>query len=378
MNFDPAKVPSPCYVVDETRLRENLAVIRSVIDRTGCKILLALKGFAMWRTFPVVREYLHGITASAVNEARLGREEFGAEVHAYAPAYSEQDIAELLPLVDHLVFNSVGQFHRYRDRVRAAERPISMGMRVNPEYSEVAVELYNPCRKRSRLGVRLADLEGQDLDGLDGLHFHTLCEQNSDTLERTLAVVVEKFSRFFPQLKWVNFGGGHHISRPDYDVDRLCRSIEDFQQRFPLAVYLEPGEAIALNSGVLVAGVLDLVENEIPIAILDTSATAHMPDVLEMPYRPEIVGAGKPGEKPHTYLLGGLTCLAGDDIGEYSFDQPLKIGDRLVFLDMAHYTMVKNTTFNGVRLPAIAFRRADGEIEVVREFGYEDFRNRLS
>ncbi|MCP5523977.1 MAG: carboxynorspermidine decarboxylase [Verrucomicrobiales bacterium] len=378
MNFDPATVPSPCYLVDEARLRRNLAVIRSVIDRTGCKILLALKGFAMWRTFPVVREYLHGVTASAVNEARLGREEFGAEVHAYAPAYSEQDITELLPLVDHLVFNSVGQFHRYRDRVRAAGRSISMGLRVNPEYSEVAVELYNPCRKRSRLGVRLAELEGQDLDGLDGLHFHTLCEQNSDTLERTLGVVVDKFSRFFPRLKWVNFGGGHHISRPDYDVDRLCRTIDAFKQRFPLEVYLEPGEAIALNSGVLVASVLDLVENEVPIAILDTSATAHMPDVLEMPYRPEIVGAGKPGEKPHTYLLGGLTCLAGDDIGQYSFDQPLQIGDRLVFLDMAHYTMVKNSTFNGVRLPAIAFRRADGEIEVVREFGYEDFRNRLS
>lgn len=378
MNLDPAQVPSPCYVVDETQLRRNLAIIRSVIDRTGCKILLALKGFAMWRTFPIVGEYLHGVTASAVNEARLGRAEFGREVHAYAPAYSERDIAELLPLVDHLVFNSVGQFHRYRDTVRAASRPISMGLRVNPEYSEVAVEIYNPCRKRSRLGVRLADLEGQDLDGLDGLHFHTMCEQNSDTLERTLAVVVEKFSGFFPRLKWVNFGGGHHISRPDYDVDRLCRSIETFQKRFPLAVYLEPGEAIALNSGVLVASVLDLVENEIPIAILDTSASAHMPDVLEMPYRPEIVGAGKPGEKPHRYLLGGLTCLAGDDIGQYSFDQPLKIGDRLVFLDMAHYTMVKNTTFNGVRLPSIALRRADGAIEVVREFGYEDYRDRLS
>lgn len=376
--LDPHAVPSPCYVVDEAVLRHNLSIIRSVIDRTGCRVLLALKGFAMWRTFPVVREYLHGATASAVHEARLAREELGGEVHAYAPAYSERDIEELCGLVDHLVFNSISQFHRYRDRVRAADRPISMGLRINPEYSEVAVEIYNPCRRRSRLGVRLMDLEGADLEGLEGLHFHTMCEQNADTLERTLEVVVAKFSRFFPRLRWINFGGGHHISRPDYDVDRLCRLITAFSRRFPLRVYLEPGEAIALNAGVLVASVLDIVENEVPIAILDTSATAHMPDVLEMPYRPEIVGAGRPGEKPYTYLLGGLTCLAGDDIGEYSFDHPLQVGDRLLFLDMAHYTMVKNTMFNGVRLPAIAFRRLDGHVEIVREFGYEDYRNRLS
>jgi carboxynorspermidine decarboxylase len=378
MKPDYADLPTPCYVVDETQLRRNLAVLRSVIERTGCRILLALKGFAMWRAFPIIREYLHGTTASAVNEARLGREEFGGEVHAYAPAYSEQDIAELLPLVDHLVFNSFGQFHRYRDAARAADHPVSLGLRVNPEYSEVAVELYNPCRQRSRLGVLREAFVGQDLDGLDGLHFHTLCEQNSDTLERTLERVVARFGEFFPRLRWVNFGGGHHISRPDYDVDRLCRVIGEFQRRFPLTVYLEPGEAIALNAGVLVTRVLDLVENEVPIAILDTSATAHMPDVLEMPYRPDLTGAGRPGEKAHTYLLGGLTCLAGDDIGYYSFDRPLRLGDVLVFEDMAHYTMVKNTTFNGVRLPAIALRKADGEIELVRRFGYEDYRDRLS
>ncbi|MCP5518201.1 MAG: carboxynorspermidine decarboxylase [Verrucomicrobiales bacterium] len=372
-------LPTPCYVIDEAKLRHNLGIIRSVMDRTGCRILLALKGFAAWRTFPVIREYLCGTTASSVHEARLGKEEFGGEVHAYAPAYSPQDIDELLPLVDHLVLNSFGQFHRYREQVAGASRPVSMGLRVNPEYSEVKVELYNPCRKRSRLGIRRRDFDGQDLAGLEGLHFHTMCEQNSDTLERTVEVVVEKFGDLFPRLRWVNFGGGHHISRPDYDVDRLCRVIERFQERFPLTVYLEPGEAIALNSGVLVASVLDLVENEIPIAILDTSATAHMPDVLEMPYRPVIVGAGAPGEKAHTYLLGGLTCLAGDDIGQYSFEAPLRIGDRLVFLDMAHYTMVKNTTFNGVRLPSIAIQRVGAaQPEVVRAFGYADYRDRLS
>lgn len=377
MNLD--QVPTPCYVVQETRLRRNLEIIRSVSDRTGCKILLALKGFALWRAFPLIRQFLSGTTASSVHEARLGREEFGGEVHAYAPAYSSRDIDELLPLVDHLVFNSFAQYHRHRDALARAPRPVSVGLRINPEYSEVAVELYNPCRKRSRLGIRRADFANQDLEGIDGLHFHTMCEQNSDTLERTLEVVIDRFSDLFPRLKWINFGGGHHISRPDYDIDRLCRVIRGFAERFPLAIYLEPGEAIALQSGVLVASVLDIVHNEIPIAILDTSATAHMPDVLEMPYRPEIVGAGAPGEKPHTYLLGGLTCLAGDDIGEYSFDQPLRVGDRLVFLDMAHYTMVKNTTFNGVRLPSIALERAGtGTIEIVRQFGYEDYRDRLS
>lgn len=376
MKFD--ELPTPCYVVSEPQLRRNLEIIRSVIDRTGCRVLLALKGFAMWRTFPVIREYLHGTTASAVNEARLGHEEFGGETHAYAPAYSGRDLAELLPLVDHLVFNSFAQFHRHRETVRRADRPISMGLRVNPGYSEVAVELYNPCRRRSRLGVRRAAFADQDLDGLEGLHFHTMCEQNSDTLERTLTVVVEQFGEFFPRLEWINFGGGHHISRPDYDVDRLCRLIADFRRRYPLTVYLEPGEAIALNAGILVTRVLDVIENEVPIALLDTSATAHMPDVLEMPYRPDLRGAGKPGEKPHTFLLGGLTCLAGDDIGEYSFDQPLRVGDRLIFEDMAHYTMVKNTTFNGVRLPAIALERSDGDIELVRAFGYADYRDRLS
>jgi len=373
------RIPTPAYILDLGRIRQNLEIIRSVMDRTGCRILLALKGFAGWSTFPLIRQYLCGVAASSVNEARLGREEFGKEVHVYAPAYSDQDIEELIPLVDHIVLNSFHQFYRYKDRIQSSGRPISMGLRINPEYSEVAVELYNPCRRRSRLGIRVQEFEGKDLDGIEGLHFHTMCEQNSDTLERTVRVVEEKFGPYIKGRKWINFGGGHHISRPDYDVGRHCRVIEAFQEKYQVQVYLEPGEAVVLNAGILVASVLDVIENEVPIAILDTSATAHMPDVLEMPYRPEVRGAGEPGEKPYTYLLGGLTCLAGDDIGLYSFDHPLKPGDRLIFEDMAHYTMVKNTMFNGVRLPSIALYDPDrDEIRVVRQFSYEDYKNRLS
>ncbi|MCS1410213.1 MAG: Carboxynorspermidine/carboxyspermidine decarboxylase [Verrucomicrobia subdivision 3 bacterium] len=377
--MDYRDLPSPYYVVDEEMLERNLTILKDVQDRTGAKIILALKGFAMHRVFPLLRTVLTGTTASSVAEARLGREIFGGEVHAYAPAYSDSDIDELLPLVDHLVFNSVSQFRRYHNRVTSfSNRKVSVGLRINPEYSEVKTALYDPCRKGSRLGIRRELLEDVDLSDVDGFHFHTMCEQNSDTLERTVAVVEEKFSDLFRTLKWFNFGGGHHISREDYDVGRLCQVVDSFHSRHGLQIYLEPGEAIALNAGVLVGSVLDIVEGEIPNAILDLSATAHMPDVLEMPYRPELQGAGQPGEKAHTYQLGGLTCLAGDQIGDYSFDEPLQVGDRLVFEDMAHYTMVKNTTFNGVRLPAIVLRRLSGEFEVVREFGYEDYRDRLS
>lgn len=377
MDFD--QLPSPCYVVDESILARNLEVLKGVQDRTGARIILALKGFAMHRVFPQIKQALGGTTASSVHEAQLGRELFGGEVHGYAPAYSDSDIDALLPLVDHLVFNSVSQFLRYKERVLSySERTISIGLRINPEYSEVKTALYDPCRKGSRLGIRLNEMEGMDLSGVEGFHFHTMCEQNSDTLERTVQVVEEKFSHLFSSLKWFNFGGGHHVSRSDYDVERLCRVIEGFQSRTGLQVYMEPGEAIALNAGILVGQVLDIVAGEENNVILDLSATAHMPDVLEMPYRPDIRGAGEAGEKAHTYQLGGLTCLAGDQIGDYSFDQPLKIGDRLVFEDMAHYTMVKNTTFNGVQLPAIVLLRASGDYEVVREFGYEDYRDRLS
>jgi len=326
-----------------------------------------------------VREYLVGTTASSVYEARLGREEMGGEVHAYAPAYSDQDMRELVEIADHIVFNSLNQWRRHRDTVAAAPRKIECALRVNPEHSETEYPLYDPCAPGSRLGVRRAQLEGEDLSGLSGLHFHTLCQKGADALQRTVAAVERKFGDLIPQFQWVNFGGGHHISRPDYDVDLLVRVVTDFQNKWQRPVYLEPGEAIALDTGWLVSEVQDIIDGPQPIAILDTSATAHMPDVLEAPYRPEIVEAGTPGEKSHTYRLGGLTCLAGDVIGDYSFDRPLQVGDRLVFEDMAHYTMVKNTMFNGVRLPSIVtVDPASGETRVVRKFGYEDYKSRLS
>ena len=377
--MDYRDLPSPCYVVDEAALQRNLSILKSVQERTGAKILLALKGFAMHRVFPLLKTALNGTAASSVNEAKLGREFFGGETHACSPAYSEADLDELLPLVDHLVFNSVPQLRRHQARVASfSEQKVSIGLRINPEYSEVKTPLYNPCCKDSRLGVHRDQLNGADLNPVEGFHFHTMCEQNSDTLERTIQVVEKNFPEFFGRLRWFNFGGGHHISRANYDLDRLCRIIKTFQSRHGLQVYLEPGEAIALNAGILVGSVLDIVDDKIPNVILDLSATAHMPDVLEMPYRPEIRGAGSPGEKDYTYQLGGLTCLAGDRIGKYSFDAALKLGDRLIFEDMAHYTMVKNTMFNGVRLPAIVLRRASGGFEVVRQFDYEDYRDRLS
>jgi carboxynorspermidine decarboxylase len=336
-------------------------------------VLLALKGFAQWSTFGLVKRYLSGATASSPHEARLAREELGGEVHAYAPAYTESDVRELATLADHVVFNSPSQVRRLLPFARG----LSCGLRVNPEHREVEVELYDPAAPRSRLGTTRARISEKDLDGLDGLHFHTLCELGSDALERTLAAFEAKFADLIPGMKWVNFGGGHHITRPDYDVDLLVSLVTRFRDRWKVDVYLEPGEAIALGTGVLVTSVLDVFVNGGPIAILDTSATAHMPDVLEMPYRPVILGGGDPGAKQHTYRLGGLTCLSGDVIGEYSFDRELAVGDKLVFLDMAHYTMVKNTTFNGVKLPSIATHDR-GTITVTRRFGYRDYRDRLS
>ena len=374
-----AGLPSPCYVVDEVVLERNLTCLREVSERTGARILLALKGFAMHRVFPLLREGLAGTAVSSVNEARLGREFFQGEVHACAPAWSDEDIRELLPVVDHLVFNSVSQWRRYGAQVESrVPRRVSMGLRINPEYSEVRTPLYDPCAPGSRLGIRGAQLAGKDIAGVEGLHFHTMCEQGADTLERTLEVVEERFGGWFPSLRWINFGGGHHITREDYDRERLCRLIEGFVARHGLQVYLEPGEAVVLDAGILVGTVLDVIEGEMPQAILDLSATAHMPDVLEMPYRPDVRGAGLPGEKAWTCRLGGNTCLAGDRIGEYSFAQPLEVRDRVVFEDMAHYTMVKNTMFNGVRLPAIVLRRRDGTPEIVREFGFGHYRDRLS
>lgn len=380
LKLDLARVPTPCFVVDAAALRRNLAVLSDVRRRTGVRILLALKGFAMHRVFPLLAETLQGTCASSPHEARLGREEFGGEVHAFAAAFSRADVEELLTLADHMVFNSFAQWRRFRPLVEAAPRAISCGLRINPEHSEGQVPLYDPCARGSRLGILRRHFDGQSLDGIEGLHFHTLCEHNADALERTLAVVEARFGEFFPHLRWLNLGGGHHITREDYEVERLCRLLTGLAQRHPhLTLYLEPGEAVALNAGWLVATVLDVTENDMPIAILDASAATHMPDVLEMPYRPGIVGAGLPGEKPYRYRLGGLSCLAGDVIGEYSFDAPLAVGDKLAFTDMAHYSMVKTTTFNGIRLADIAlYDPEDDAFEMVRRFGYEDYKNRLS
>lgn len=373
------RLPTPCYVVDRQLLGRNLAVLDRVQQAAGCKILLALKGFAMWSLFPQIRQTLVGASASSLNEARLAAEEFGGETHVYAPAYRDEEFPEILRYADHLVFNSFSQWQRFQNAVRGADRAISCGIRVNPGYAEVDVAIYNPCAPGSRLGVPASQFAEVAWDGIEGLHFHALCEQGADVLARVLAHVEARFGYAIHGMRWVNFGGGHHITRPGYDVDLLIREIVRFREKYGVQVYLEPGEAIALNTGVLVASVLDIVHNEMDIAILDTSAAAHMPDVLEMPYRPEVQGAGRAGQFPHTYRLAGLTCLAGDVIGDYSFPEPLAIGQKLVFLDMAHYTMVKNTAFNGVPLPGIAIIDFGGsEFTLVRQFGYEDYRNRLS
>ncbi|MFZ5573055.1 MAG: carboxynorspermidine decarboxylase [Thermodesulfobacteriota bacterium] len=376
---DIAGLRTPCYIIHLGLLRNNLRILSRVQNEAGCEILLALKGFAAWSTFPLIRETLRGVTASSLHEAMLGREEFGGEVHLCAPAYRDDEMDEILACVDHIVFNSFTQWQRHRHRVRSNPRDISCGLRVNPEHSEVATAIYDPCAPKSRLGILPRAFEGQDLDGIEGLHFHNLCELNADSLERTLAAFEAKFGRYIRRMKWINFGGGHHITRKDYDVERLCRLVRDFRTAYGVRVYLEPGEAVALNTGYLAAEVLDILHNRMDIAILDTSAAAHMPDVLEMPYRPVIEGAGLPGEHPHEYRLGGLTCLAGDVIGDYSFPEPLQVGQRLIFHDMAHYSMVKNNTFNGVRLPDIVLYEPDTEtFRVVREFSYPDYKNRLS
>ena len=372
------EVPSPCYVVDEGALVRNLERLADVQERAGCRILLALKAFALFPVFPAIRDYLCGATASSPHEARLAFEKLGGEVHVCAPAYSEDDFATILSYADHVVFNSFSQWRRFRPAVDAVGRHIECGIRVNPEHSEVETAAYDPCCPRSRLGVTRSAFAAEGLEGITGLHFHTLCEVNADALERTLVRVERAFGEFLPRMDWVNLGGGHHITSEDYDVGRLCTLIEDFRSRYGITVYLEPGEAIALNAGVLVATVEDIISNDGMIAILDTSAAAHMPDVLEMPYRPGVAGAGEPGDNPHTYRLTGATCLAGDVIGDYSFPNPLSVGDRIVFTDMAHYTMVKNNTFNGVNLPSIALWNASkGELRVVRRFGYKDYTSRL-
>ncbi|HKZ16838.1 MAG TPA: carboxynorspermidine decarboxylase [Geobacteraceae bacterium] len=371
--------PSPSYVVDLGKLRHNLAILDDVQKRSGAKILLALKAFSMWSVFPIIRETLHGVCASSPWEARLGREEFGREVHSFSAAFREGDMAELLQTSNHIVFNSFAQLERFRPMWEKYLGRVSIGLRVNPEHSEGHTPLYDPCAPQSRLGIRRADFEGRSLEGIEGLHFHTLCEHLFEPLGRTARVFEEKFGQFLPQMKWLNLGGGHHITREGYDVDSLVELVKHFKGKYGLEVYLEPGEAIAIGTGVLVSEVLDVVHNVMDVAILDVSATCHMPDVLEMPYRPEIYGGFDPGAKAHSYRLGGPSCLAGDVIGDWSFEKPLSPGSRLTFLDMAHYTMVKTTTFNGIQHPHICtFEPATGELKVIRSFTYEDFKSRLS
>lgn len=381
-DFDLSRVPSPCYVVDESALEHNLQILDRVQKESGAKILLALKAFSMFDMAPLIMKYLHGTCASGLFEARLGREQFGGEVHTYSAAYSESDMADILANSDHVVFNSFAQWERFKSQALVAkqQRPqLEFGLRINPEHSEGATPIYDPCAPCSRMGIPISKFEGQSLDGLSGLHFHTLCEQDFEPLRRTLDVIEANFAPYLPQMKWINFGGGHHITRPDYQVDALIKRVKKFQQKYQVQVYLEPGEAVALNCGILVAEVLDTNWNGMDLAILDASATCHMPDVLEMPYRPRITGAGEANELAHTFRLGGPSCLSGDVIGDYSFAKPLTIGQRLMFEDMAIYTMVKNTTFNGIPLPAIAaYNSQTNQLRIVKEFGYKDFLERLS
>ena len=377
-DIDISSLPTPSYIVDERLLIKNLEKLKSIIDRTGCRILLAQKGFSMFYFYPLIKKYLNGTTASSLYEARLGFEEMGNETHIFNPSYREDEIDEILSMVDHIVFNSFNQWSKYKNIVKSHERDISCGLRVNPEYSSVETEIYNPTGKFSRFGVTKVNFKEDELDGIDGLHFHALCEQNSDALEATLVAFEEKFGQYLHGMKWVNFGGGHHITRDDYDVEKLINCINHIKNKYNVEVYLEPGEAVALNTGFLVTEVLDTIYNEMDILLVDTSAACHMPDVIEMPYRPFIINSGIPNEKAYTYKLGGPTCLAGDVIGDYSFDNPINIGDKLIFTDMAHYSMVKNNTFNGINLPSIAVYTEKDGVKVIRSFKYEDFRNRLS
>lgn len=369
-------VKTPYFLVDEERLVKNLELLKEIQEETGCRILLAQKAFSGFFAYPLMRRYLAGTTASGLCEARLGKEEFGGETHVFSPAYREDEFEELLSYADHFVFNSPAQLRRYGEKAKQAGK--SVGLRVNPECStQEGHAIYDPCAPGSRLGTVKEQFDEELLPLLDGLHFHTLCEQNSDDLETTAQAFEEKFGRYLGQMKWVNFGGGHHITREDYDVERLKRVIRHFREQYDVEVYLEPGEAVVLNAGFLVSSVLETMKNGMDIAILDTSAACHMPDVLEMPYRPPVLSSGMPGEKEYTYRLAGPTCLAGDVIGDYSFDHPLEEGEQVVFGDMALYTMVKTNTFNGMLLPSIVWKNRDGEEILIKEFGYEDFKGRL-
>lgn len=407
------KLPTPCYVVDKWKLKQNLIILRELERETGCHVLLAQKAFSMYTLYPVIGAYISGTTASGLYEARLGYEEMGRENHVFAPAYKDADMEELVGICDHIVFNSLAQYAKYRDKIalhnrmqeenrtaesrKESEKPmqhVSIGIRINPEFStQEGHAIYDPCAPGSRLGITFEELQKgllalgveQDADGvvmlpedIEGLHFHTLCEQDADDLVSTFHAFEEKFKPYLTKVKWLNLGGGHHITRDGYQIERLKELICYIKETYGLTVYLEPGEAIALNAGYLVTEVMDIVHNGMDVLILDASAACHMPDVLEMPYRPPLRGGYEAGEKPYTYRLSSMTCLAGDVIGDYSFEEELHVGDRLVFEDMAIYSMVKNNTFNGMPLPSIALLREDGTIEMIKQFGYEDFKGRLS
>jgi carboxynorspermidine decarboxylase len=369
---------TPYYLCDERLLERNLQLLNRVQKESGAKIILALKGFAMHAIFPLVKEYLHGCTASGLHEAQLAHEKFSKEVHTYSPAYKEEDIVEIAKISNHIVFNTPSQLMRFKDRVKEINPNVHLSLRLNPEVSSSPVDIYNPCALYSRLGTTLKNFDESLLPYLDGLNFHALCEQDVDALEEVLVAFEEKFSAYFSELKYINFGGGHHITKKGYDVERLISLIKRFREKYGVEVYLEPGEAVGWEVGYLVSSVLDVFHNGMSVAILDTSAEAHMPDTLAMPYRADVRGSANAGEKPHTYRLGGNTCLAGDIMGDYSFDEPLRVGDRVVFEDQIHYTFVKNTTFNGIKLPSLVVKRRDGTLEVVKEFGYEDYKERLS
>ena len=404
--FDISKVKTPCYVVDEAKLLKNLTILDNVMEKTGCKILLPQKAFSMYSTYPMISQHLKGTTASGLYEAKLGREEFDGEVHVYSPAYTEKDMNELVQICDHIVFNSPKQWQKFKGIVEKSDRKISCGIRCNPEYSEIETDIYNPCFKNSRLGTTLDNFDDSLIDGIDGLHFHTMCEQGSDVLKRTIPHIEEKFGKYLYNMKWINLGGEHHITRDDYDLDTLIECVNYIHDKYGVQVYLEPGKAVALNAGYLVTTELDKVENGITTLILDASAACHMPDVLEMPYTPPLRGGLKISDmedeygidkdieidfdmdvkegiwKPakngrYRYRLSLYTCLAGDIIGDYQFGREINVGDRLVFEDMAIYSMVKNNTFNGIPLPDIVIMDSDGECKVWKHFGYEDFKGRL-
>lgn len=400
LNFET--LPSPCYVLEEEKFKKNLEILKDVQDRSGAKILLALKGYALWRSFGIARDYLSGITASGIYEARLGSEEFQKEVAVFSPAYIENEMQELVKIAHHIIFNSFAQWQSFKEiiakenqsRKKKGKEEIAIGLRVNPQYSEVTPAIYNPCVEGSRLGISIKEfkkgVKKYGLDGISGLHFHTHCEQNSDALKRTLKHFVAHFKAYIPQMQWINFGGGHHITRKDYDIELLVQIIKDFKKKYHTEVYLEPGEAVGWQCGFLIGSVLDIVKNGVDIAILDVSAATHMPDCLEMPYRPMVRNSflaraiqkkdklRLKGEKPYAYRFGGPTCLAGDVIGDYSFKRPLKVGDRIIFEDMVHYTIVKNNTFNGIPLPSIGIIRKNGEFELFKSYTYEDYKNRNS